>query len=118
MLKERIEELLERAVGDRRRHVEEWLVELPERLQDLVSAFGRPGIRPADDQDLAAVQVLRERGACGNAPEDGIHVHLVGRTQGEIPEPAKNRSGFFAPGKQARQTPPSARLNAGEIRTR
>ena len=68
----------------RRRHVEEGLVELPERLQDLVSAFGRPGVGPADDQDLAAVKVLREGGACGNAPEDGIHVHLVGRTEREI----------------------------------
>ena len=82
--KERIEELLERVIGDRRGHIEDWLVELPERSQHLVTAFSRPGVSSADDQDVAAVQVLRERGGPGNTPEDGIQVHLVGRTQGEI----------------------------------
>ena len=68
-----------------------------------MTAFSRPGVSSADDQDVAAVQVLRERGGPGNTPEDGIQVHLVGRT-GRNPEPAKNRSCLFhriyRPGKR------------------
>ena len=119
LAKERIEQLLERAVGDGRRHVEEWLVELPKRLQDLVAAFGRPGIRPADDQRLRGREGAEERpGLAGMLHSTAATFTSSGALEREISESGEESFEPCPSGKQARQTPPSARLNAGGIRTR